>query len=213
MKRAILLTVLLLAPVLAFGQKFQDVTAKGAPVSLTVKADYPDTGPYIAVHNDSSKGILALVAVTSTTDTRGHVVPGLSEMDYAFKFGLINSQEDRGVMPLDLGDSGAGIKRVEGAVLFVQFEDGSTWGYDQAGKNMLAERPQKLAYLKQLVDTYYQSGDAAFAALLNEPKPRSPEYKVAACLKGDSDYDKISTIDLAKKRLAGAQEWRSLGIF
>jgi hypothetical protein len=78
---------------------------------------------------------------------------------------------------------------------------------------MLAERPQKFAYLKRLVETYYESGDAAFAALLNEPKPRSPEYKVAASLKCDADYDRVTTIDLAKKRLAAAQEWRALGIF
>jgi len=175
MKRATLLAVLLLAPALAFGQKFQDVTAKGSPMSLSVKADFSDRGPYVAAHNNSSKGVLALVVVTRTTDTLGHVVPGLSTMDYAFKFGVIGPQEDRGVMPLDLGDSGAGIKQVEGAVLFVQFEDGSTWGDAQAGKDMLAERPQKFAYLKRLVETYYESGEAAFAALLNEPKPRSPE--------------------------------------
>jgi hypothetical protein len=44
-----LLTILLLAPALAFGQKFQDVTAKEAPVSLLVKHDYADMGPYAAV--------------------------------------------------------------------------------------------------------------------------------------------------------------------
>jgi hypothetical protein len=36
---------------------------------------------------------------------------------------------------------------------------------------------------------------------------------VAACLKSDAEYEKIATIDLAKKRLAAAQEWRALGIF
>jgi hypothetical protein len=85
---------------------------------------------------------------------------------------------------------------VEAAVLFVQFEDGSTWGDDQAGKGMLAERPQKLAYLKRLVETYYESGDAAFAVLLDEPEPMSPEFMVASCLKGEAD-EKTSTIDLA----------------
>ena len=33
---------------------------------------------------------------------------------------------------------------------------------------------QKLAYLKRLVETYYESGDAAFAALLDEPEPILP---------------------------------------
>jgi hypothetical protein len=36
---------------------------------------------------------------------------------------------------------------------------------------------------------------------------------VAACLKSDARYEKIATIDLAKKRLAAAQEWQALGIF
>jgi len=59
-------------------------------------------------------------------------------------------------------DKSAKIANVEAAVLFVQFEDGSTWGDDQAGKGMLAERPQKLAYLKRLVETYYESGGRCF---------------------------------------------------
>jgi hypothetical protein len=46
MKRPIL-TILLLTSTLAFGQKFQDVTAKGSPVSLSVKADDPDMGPIV----------------------------------------------------------------------------------------------------------------------------------------------------------------------
>jgi hypothetical protein len=109
-------------------------------------------------------------------------------------------------------DKSAKIANVEAAVLFVQFEDGSTWGDDQAGKGMLAERPQKLAYLKRLVETYYESGDAAFAALLDEPEPMSPEFMVASCLKGEAD-EKTSTIDLAKKRLAAGLQWHASGIF
>jgi hypothetical protein len=67
--------------------------------------------------------------------------------------------------------------------------------------------------VKHFVEIYYESGDAAFFAALDEPKPSSPEYGVAGCLSGDAEYDKIATIDLAKKRLAAAQEWRALGIF
>jgi hypothetical protein len=101
---------------------------------------------------------------------------------------------------------------VLGAVLFVQFDDGTTWGDPSAGKELLAARPQKLAFLKNLVETYDESGQDTFAALLNEPKFGSPEHTVAACLKGDAEHEKTATIDLAKKRLAAAQEWRALGI-
>jgi hypothetical protein len=70
-----------------------------------------------------------------------------------------------------------------------------------------------LQTLKNLVETYYESGEDAFATLLNEPKPTSPEEMFAACLKSDAQYEKIATIDLAKKRLAAAQGWQALGIF
>jgi hypothetical protein len=48
---------------------------------------------------------------------------------------------------------------------------------------------------------------------LDAPTLGRPERAVAGCLKGDAESDKIQTIDLAKKRLADAQEWRALGIF
>ena len=78
---------------------------------------------------------------------------------------------------------------------------------------MAKESPQKLAFLKNLVETYYESGEDAFTTLLNEPTPMSPEDTVASCLKSDAKYEKIATIDLAKKRLAAAQGWRALVIF
>ena len=60
---------------LAFGQKFQDVSAKGAPVFLLVKHDHADTRPYAAVRNNSTKGILAMIAIVKTTDENGHIGP------------------------------------------------------------------------------------------------------------------------------------------
>ena len=77
MKRATLLTILL-ASTLAFGQKLQDVSAKGSPASLGVKHDYADMGPYTAVRNNSSKAILAMVAVVRATDEHGNAVPCMS---------------------------------------------------------------------------------------------------------------------------------------
>jgi hypothetical protein len=208
-----ILTILLLAPALAFGQKFQDITAKGSPVSLNVKTTAPDPVPYVIAHNNSTKGILALSAVINVTDVNGNVIPCFTRQDYAFKFGIIASKEERGVAPMESSELGIKIAHAEGAVLFVQYDDGSTWGDAQAGEKMLAARPQKLAFLKHLVEVYYESGDSAFTVALDSPLPGSAEYKVAACLKGDAVDAKVSTIDLAKKRLAAAQEWRALGIF
>jgi hypothetical protein len=58
-----ILAILLLAPAFTFGQKFQDVSAKGAPASLSGKHDDPEMGPYAAARNISGKTILAMVAV------------------------------------------------------------------------------------------------------------------------------------------------------
>lgn len=207
-----LLTILLTAS-LAFGQKFQDVTAKGAPVSLSVKHDQPDVGPYAAVRNLSDKNILAMTAVVRTTDERGQTAPCFSMMDYAFKSGVLAPQEDRLACLIDPAELGAKVKEVVAAVTFVQFDDGTTWGDPEAGRELLAGRPQKLAFLQHLVDTYYERGEDAFVAALNEPKFRSPAYMVAGCLKSDAEYEKMAVIDLAKKRLAAAQSWRALGIF
>src|SRR5713101_5854846 len=177
MKRTALLAILL-ASALAVGQKFQDVSAAGCPMSLSVKKDSTDSDVLVAARNNSNRGVLAVVVVASTTDTRGRVLPGLSTMDYVFKFDLIAPQEDRRVMPVIAAHHGASVKLAEGAVLFVQFEDGSTWGDAQVAKDMLAARPQKLAFLEHLVEVYDENGGAAFAALLNEPKHGSPEYMV-----------------------------------
>jgi hypothetical protein len=211
--KPMMLTILLLACGLVFGQQLQDVSAKGSPASLLVKHNDAVMGPYAAARNNSSKGILAMVAIVRTTDENGRVVPCDSYMDYAFKSGVLAPKEERFACLIQPADAGAKVASVEGAVLFVQLDDGTTWGDPEAGKELLAARPQKLAFLQKLVETYYQSGEDAFTALLNEGLNGSPEHVLAACLKSDEKYEKIATTELAKKRLAAAQEWRALGIF
>jgi hypothetical protein len=147
-------SILLLACGLAFGQKLQDVSAKGSPASLGVKHDQADMGLYATVRNNSGKNILAMVAVVRTTDEQGRDVPCMSYMDYAFKVGVLAPQEERFACLMDPADEGAKVTGGVGAVLFVQFDDGTTWGDPAAGKELLAARPQKLAFLKNLVETY-----------------------------------------------------------
>jgi hypothetical protein len=207
-----ILTFLLFAPALAFGQKFQDLTAKGAPVSLRVKADHSDMGPYAAVRNNSSKGILLMFSIVKTTDDQGRVLPCEGRMDYAFKSGILAPQEERFACPIDVSDPGAKITEMAGAVLFVQFEDGTTWGNPDVAKNLLAARPQKLEFLKRLVQAYYESGQDAFDAVLKDGMLRDPERAVANCLVGDAQDAGVATIDLAKKRLAAAQELQASGV-
>lgn len=226
--------VLLLAPALAVGQEFQDVSQKGSPVSLSVGFYPSDPDPYVFAQNNSSKGVLAIVAATSFKDRAGQDYPVRTEQDYAFKFGVLKSNDQRGIAPVYVpniktisSEQGSLVQEVDdhpdpvkikqavgnGAVLFVQFDDGTTWGDAVVARRLLDSRPQRLAFLKRLVETYYEGGVAAFDAVLSEPKPMSPEFATATCLKGDAQRDRVSTIELAKQRLAAAQKWQALGIF
>lgn len=85
--KSIIMVILLISS--TFAQQFQDVTAKGSPVSLSVKHYYADMGPYTAVRNNSAKGILAMFAIVTTTDDQGRVVPCESHMDFAFNDGIL----------------------------------------------------------------------------------------------------------------------------
>lgn len=163
MKRAILLTILL-ASALAVGQlKVTNVSATGCPLSLSTRVDAGST--IIMAHNNSSKGVLALVAVTDVTGVSGQIIPIISTGDLVLKVNAIGPGEDRGIGWIDSSElapsppSPDASAYAEGAVLFVQFEDGSTWGDPQAAKEMIAARPEKLAFLKRLVEVYDAAGE------------------------------------------------------
>src|SRR5437899_2762607 len=129
--------------------KFQDASPKGAPASLSVKYD-PDIGLYAAVRNTSGKGILAFFAIIEPTDSRGQSVPCHSRADFIFKDSVLAPQAERFAFPMDTSTSsnepGATVVKAVGAVLWVQFEDGSTWGDAESGKQILSVRSRKLAF-------------------------------------------------------------------
>ena len=211
------LLALLLASSLAFGQKFRDVTAKGAPVSLTVKHDLAD----VAIRNLSNKSILAYFVETKFKGEHGLTGYCQCGDDYAFKSSVLAPQEENPlpcpiIEPTDptTAKPSAKVTAVASAVAFVQFEDGTTWGDLQTGKRqILDERPKKLAFLKHLVETFYESGEDAFNAMLNDPKLHGLERRLAMHLKGDAEYRKTPAIELVKKQLAAAQGWNASGIF
>src|SRR5882762_10445532 len=100
-------------------------------------------GPYVAVHNNSSKGILALVAVARTTDEHGQVVPCFTRQDYAFKLGVIAPKEERGVGPL-APEPSVKIDDGGGALFFGRSDDGWFGGPPEGGMKMLEKSPKKL---------------------------------------------------------------------
>lgn len=193
--------------------KFQDASPKGTPASVSVKYD-PDVGLYAAVRNMSGKGILAFFAIIESTDSRGKSVPCHSRADFVFKESVLAPQAERFACPIDTSTSpsepGATIVKAVGAVLWVQFEDGSTWGDSESGKQILSLRSRKLAFLQKLVAEYYDNGETSFKAMLNDRNLDPRIWAVAGCLVEDAKSQRVPAINLAKNRLEAAQKWESL---
>jgi hypothetical protein len=209
---------LLLVISLAFAQKptdikFQDASAKGAPASLFVKYE-PDVGLYAAVRNTSAKGILAFFAIIEPTDSRGQSVPCHSRADFVFRESALAPNGERFACPMDTStgpnEPGATVVKGVGAVLWVQFEDGSTWGDAESGKQILSVRSGKLAFLQKLVAEYYDNGETSFNAMLNDQNLDPRIWAVAGCLVEDAKSKRIPAINLAKNRMEAAQKWESL---
>jgi hypothetical protein len=217
MKRTMIFALFLVTS-LAFAQnradvKFQDASPKGAPASLLVKYD-PDIGLYAAVRNTSGKGILAFFAIIEPTDSRGQSVPCHSQADFVFKESVLAPQAERFACLANTStgpnEPGAPVVKAVGAVLWVQFEDGSTWGDAESGKKILSLRARKLALLQKLVAEYYDNGETSFNAMLNDQSVDPHIWAVAGCLIEDAKSQRIPAINLAKNRLETAQKWESL---
>jgi hypothetical protein len=193
--------------------KFQDTSPKGAPASLSVKYD-SDVGLYASVRNTSGKGILAFFAIIEPTDSRGRSVPCHATADFIFKDSVLAPRAERFSCPLDTStasnEPGATVVKAVGAVLWVQFADGSTWGDAESGMQILSVRSRKLAFLQKLVAEYYDDGEASFNAMLNDQKLDPRIWAVAGCLVEDAKFQRIPAINLAKSRLEAAQKWESL---
>jgi hypothetical protein len=98
--------------------------------------------------------------------------PVHSRADFIFKDSVLAPQAERPACPIDTSVSpsepGATVVKAVGAVLWVQFEDGSTWGDAESGKQILSIRSRKLAFLQKLVAEYYDNGETSFMAMLND---------------------------------------------
>jgi hypothetical protein len=169
---------------------------------------------YASVRNTSGKGILGFFAIIEPTDSRGQSVPCHSRADFVFKDSVLAPQAERPACPLDTSTSpnqpGAAVVKAVGAVLWVQFEDGSTWGDAASGKQILSLRSRKLAFLQELVAEYYDKGEKPFNAMLNDQNRDPRIWSVAGCLVEDAKSQRIPAINLAKTRLETAQKWESL---
>jgi hypothetical protein len=232
MKPATVLTILL-ASALAFGpknaKKFEvlNLSASDSPISFsgTAKALKIGTACVVTAHNNSSQSLLAMVATADVATPYEWDQPVTFQYDGFSKEALIDpgldfDVVDEGLYPINGNTYDANGVPVDTPpqkfachaktkVLFVQFADGSSWGDYQTGKDVMARRAKRMAILSHLVEAYDTGGETAFAAALEEPQA----VEMAWVLKGAAEYDKITVIELARKRLAAAKKKQESGIF
>jgi hypothetical protein len=227
MKWATLLTVVL-ASVLAFGQEFavSDLSASGSPISFTGTTKILKTGTarVVTAHNDSSQSLLA-VRITADAATR-------YQWDQPVTFQYDGFFKESGIAPgldFDVVDEGAS-SVVESSydngsaveppspnfachakvkVLFIQFEDGSTWGDNETKKDVTARRAKNMAALTHLVEVYDSGGQTAFDAALSAPE----QQEIAFRMKQEAKYYKTTIVELARRRLAAGQTRQASGNF
>lgn len=227
MKRVTLLTVLL-ASALAFGQNFDvsDVSASDSPISFTGTTKILKTGTacVVTAHNNSSQSLLAL-RVTADAATRYQW-----DQPVAFKYdGFFKESGITAGLDFDVVDESAYsvVERsyVNGSlvappspnfachakvkVLFIQFEDGSTWGDDETKKDVTVNRAKTMAALTHLVEAYDSGGQTAFDAALSAPALK----EIAFRMKYEAEYYKTTMIELARRRLAAGQKRQASGVF
>ena len=191
------LTVLLLLTMLApfsFSQtqSVRDLSPSNCPISVTgtVSFSAPHAPASIVAHNRTSKEVLALVATILITAPDGAPVNTVLEHEYFFRedhitgsgadFEIVSGHLDVPVSQSEYVLTPDGKKTAvkyppphppEATLVFVQFEDGSSWGDEKAGQAMIAERPSVMAYLKKLLTANGESGDVGVTSVLNWEPP------------------------------------------
>lgn len=227
MKRATLLTVLLVSA-LGFGQSFDvsDLSASGSPISFTGTTKILKTGTacVVTAHNDSSQSLLA-VRITADAATR-------YQWDQPVTFRYDGFFKESGMPPgldFDVVDesaysivdrsyvNGSRVKppspnfacHAKVKVLFVQFEDGSTWGDDETKKDVTARRANNMATLTYLVEAYDSGGQTAFDAALSAPALQ----EIAFVMKSEAEYYRTTIVEIARRRLAAGQTRQASGNF
>ena len=227
MKPAILLMILL-ASALTFAQKFDvsDLSASDSPISFTGTTKILKTGTacVVTAHNNSTQSLLAVRATVEAATRYAWDQPVTFQHDSFFKESGITPNLDFDMVDEDMY-SGEERTYVNGVlveppppnfachakvkVLFIQFEDGSTWGDYEAKKDVMARRAKNMAILTHLVEAYDTGGQTAFDAALDAPELKEKAF----VMKHEAEYFKTTMIELARKQLAAGQKRQASGIF
>jgi len=235
MKTLTVLLLAMLAPVsFSQTQSVRDLSPSDCPISVkgTVSFSGAQGGRVpasIVAHNRSSKEVLALVATVDMTRPNGEPIPYVLEHEYFFRedhvtgagadFEIASGHFDVPVVVSEYvrtpdGKKFPGLKYPpphppEVKLVFVQFEDGSSWGDEKAGQAMIAERPTVMAYLKKLLSASDESGDVGVTSVLKwEPSEKTSPSLRAIRHVLQQTKDQAGTqflVDLVRQKIIAAE--------
>jgi len=159
-----------------------DDSPPGSPISITGTMTFRDSLKIdcsITGHNHSSKSIITSAVEVKLTRPSGEPGQLLFQRDHFFKPLTISlPKSDFLITPeCEMGTELDVPRRptnpeAHAKVVFLQFDDGSTWGNPKIGQNLMEQRAEVLAYLQSLKSAYTNGGPAGLEqALEKNQKP------------------------------------------
>jgi hypothetical protein len=203
------------------GQTVQisDDTPKGSPVSITGTWTFDPKNPdnmacSITGHNQYNRSIITYYDVWTYVKPSGE--PGGITMNRDYFFKQDDLAEPSSDFPLTLpGDELDGghefppityapaTPEVHVKTVFVQFDDGSSWGDSQVAADVMRKRMEGLAYLRALKAAYTTGGSEALVeALQQPPRAQYPEVTLRYLL---AEYGLQTVQDRIESDLARAE--------
>jgi len=192
-KQQSLLILLATMTTLSFSQATRnievvDASAAGSPIALKGHISFDPTRALLSVtgHNRSRQGLLALLAEVNAKP----FIFYREQHDHFFKEIEITAHSDfiigGGPIEFPFGNSSEArgvaneTTHAEAKVLWVQFEDGSTWGDKQSEATVFAARAEIKEFLGHLMTVQKESGDDAFVRELSAPQPSGSAVEAMA---------------------------------
>jgi hypothetical protein len=201
--------------------KISDDSPLGSPVSLKGAVSFGDSDSVncsITGHNRSSKAIITLAVELKLNKPSGEPGELQFERDHFFKELTISSPRVDFPITSDcqMGHE-ADIPRLSAPpdahakLLFVQYEDGSSWGDRRVASQLLAERLTVLEFLQSLRTAYSVGGPEKLTdALSKDQQPGTMVWSKMAGLRMIRDGSGVKAVaDAVDKNLATAEARKS----
>jgi hypothetical protein len=199
-----------------------DDSPAGSPVSIkgtVVFRDSLNAECSITGQNHGSISIIALVVELKLTMPSGEPGRMMFQRDHFFKPLTISLPKTDFIVTSDCQTGHElDIPRTPAApeahakAIYMQFEDGSTWGDTKVGAALMGQRTGVLAFLKSLKTAYSSDGTAGLEkALAQDQKPGSMVWSKLAGLRMIRDASGISAVvETVDQNLATAEARKTL---